>query len=383
MTEVVTPQRSVWYRLYHGETTFDFVGRRSIPFAISGILIVVTVVSLLVQGLNLGIDFVGGVSWEFDAHGLTADQARTIVGGNGIAADDVKVQELSGSEGTRLRIQSGAQTAAVEAAVKDALSQAANGAEVSVNTVSPTWGAQVTRKAITALIVFFVLIAVYISWRFEWKMALAALAAVPHDMLLSVGIYSLFGFEVTPATVIAFLTILGFSLYDTIVVFDKVLDNTKKLGTRVPYADIVNLSMNQTIMRSMNTTIAAVLPVLSILLIGAWGLGAVALEEFALALLVGLILGSYSSLFVATPVLEMLKGREKGYRDVLAKRARAAELDALRTSLDEHGAPARRRAAVAASGADGGPPSATQNSAVRPPEVLLTHPPRPRKKRRR
>ncbi|MGD9703610.1 MAG: protein translocase subunit SecF [Acidimicrobiia bacterium] len=368
------PRRSLWYRLYHGETGFDFVGRRKIGFAISLVLLLVTVGSLLGRQLNLGIDFEGGVSWEFSANGLSSDDASSILGDNGIDERDAKIQELSGTDGVRLRVQTGDQPPEVETAVRDAFAEATGvpAEDVSVSTVSPTWGEQITKKALTALVVFFLLIAAYISWRFEWKMAIAALAAVVHDIGISVGVYSVFGFEVTPATVIAFLTILGFSLYDTIVVFDKVHENEQRMGTRVPYGDIVNLSMNQVLMRSLNTSIAAVLPVLSVLVIGSEIMGALALQDFALALLVGLITGSYSSIFIATPILAILKEREPKYRAVKQRRANAAELGQI-----------RHRVAPTTTGARN--PVARQPGDHSPvdPAAALTHPPRPRKKRRR
>jgi preprotein translocase subunit SecF len=368
----------LFHRLYHGETTFDFVGRRKIGFMASGAVLLITLISLFAQGLNLGIDFEGGVSWEFDANGLTTEQAESILGDNGIDATSAKIQEVSGGDGVRLRIQADDQTQEVETAIKDSFSAAADGTEVSVSTVSPTWGEQITRKAINALVVFFVLISAFIAWRFEWKMAIAAIAAVVHDVLVSVGVYSVLRFEVTPATVIAFLTILGFSLYDTIVVFDKVQENTKKLANRVSYGDIVNLSMNQTLMRSLNTTIAAVLPVLSVLVIGSWILGAVALEEFALALLVGLATGAYSSIFIATPILAILKEREPKYRDMAARRTRSDEIGVLRQETMEASAPRRPTAAPGTSPMPGAATLAGQE-----PTTVLTHPPRPRKKRRR
>ena len=364
------PKRSLWYKLYHGETTFDFVGRRKVGFAISGVLLIIGSLSLVTRGLNLGIDFEGGISWEFDSGDLSSDAAQSVLGDNGVAEGDAKIQELSGPNGDRLRIQTGDQPPETEIAVRDALARAAGIAneDVSVSTVSPTWGEQITKKALQALLAFFVLISVYISWRFEWKMALAAIGAVIHDVLISVGVYSVFGFEVTPATVIAFLTILGFSLYDTIVVFDKVHENEQRFGTRAPYSDIVNLSMNQVLMRSLNTSIAAVLPVLSVLVVGSMIMGAIALQDFALALLVGLITGSYSSIFIATPFLAILKEREPRYRAIKAKRATAAELG----QMSHKGASAP--AVTAPRTTDAAPVDAT---------TALTHPPRPRKKRRR
>src|SRR5213078_3936048 len=181
----------------------------------------------------------------------------------------------------------------------------------------------ITRKAIRALIFFFVLIAAYISFRFEWKMAVAALVAVVHDILVTVGVYSVVGFSVTPGTVIAFLTILGYSLYDTIVVFDRVQENTRGLAAsgRMTYGDTVNLSMNQVLMRSLNTSLVAIMPVLSVLILGAYVLGATALEDFGLALTVGLLTGAYSSIFIASPLLAMFKERETRYAQIRTKLA--------------------------------------------------------------
>ena len=176
---------------------------------------------------------------------------------------------------------------------------------VSIDSVGPTWGSQITHKAVVALIVFFILIALYISIFFEWRMAFAAIVAVLHDILVTVGIYSLTGLEVTPDTVVAFLTILGYSLYDTIVVFDRVRDNTKNLTLRdrLTYSDIVNASMNQTLARSINTSLVAVMPILAVLVLGAEILGATTLQYFGLALLVGLTTGAYSSIFIASPLV--------------------------------------------------------------------------------
>jgi len=202
-------------------------------------------------------------------------------------------------------------------AVQNALAKAAheNPSVVSVTDVGPTWGGQVTDKAIEALILFFVAVAVYISIRFEFKMAVAAIVAVIHDLLVTVGIYSIFGFQVTPDTVIAVLTVLGYSLYDTVVVFDRIGENSKGLGAsgRITYSDMVNLSMNQTLARSINTSLVAIIPVLSVLLVGAGFLGATTLEDFGLALVIGLTSGAYSSIFIASPLLALMKEREPRY----------------------------------------------------------------------
>jgi preprotein translocase subunit SecF len=218
-------------------------------------------------------------------------------------------------------------------------------------------------------------------------MAVGALLAVVHDVFISVGIYSVFGFQVTPETVVAFLTILGFSLYDTIVVFDKVHENTKRFaGGRTTYTEIVNLSMNQTLMRSLNTSLAAVLPVLSLLVVGSWILGAGALEDFAVALLVGLITGSYSSIFIATPILAVLKGREPKWRAVQQRADRNAEAAVTVPAATPAmaGAPATARPSATATARSNG--SDTPGTAAPPGAAHaggFTHPPRPRKKKRR
>jgi preprotein translocase subunit SecF len=377
-------RHGLWHRLYHGETTYDFVGRRWIGFTISGVLLVITVISLFTRGLNFGIDFEGGIAWEAPiGQGLTTDDVEDVISANGIPVGDAKIQTISGPGGDRIRVQVGDQPAEVQRAVSADLADAAGveTEDVSVNVVSATWGEEITEKAIQALVVFFLLIAIYISLRFEWRMAVAGLLAVAHDVLISVGVYSVFQFEVTPATVIAFLTILGFSLYDTIVVFDKVHENTRKMITsRATYTDVVNLSMNQVLMRSLNTSLAAVLPVLSLLVIGGQVLGAIALEDFSLALLVGLITGSYSSIFIATPILAMLKsGRKIDATSEIARppRTRAAAAP---------GAVATEPEPVGAGGAGGTQTTATATPRPATPSSApagLGHAPRPRKKRRR
>ncbi|MFM7534741.1 MAG: protein translocase subunit SecF [Acidimicrobiales bacterium] len=376
--------RSLWKRLYHGETNYDFVGRRRIGFIISGVLVLITFGSLFTRGLNLGLDFEGGVAWEVSAvKDLDADRVEQILADRGIRPNDTKIQTLaSPSGGERLRIQVPDQTAEVRTAVRNDLATAAgvDPQDVSLTSVSATWGSEITAKARNALLIFLAAIAVYISLRFEWKMAVGALVAVVHDVVISVGVYSVLGFEVTPSTVIAFLTILGFSLYDTIVVFDKVHENTRRLAAgRVTYGDVVNLSMNQVLMRSLNTSLAAVLPVLSLLVVGSGILGAVALQDFALALLVGLLIGSYSSIFVATPILALLKEREPRYRAIAERLGRPTSgLDSVRATFGEAPAVAdRSEGAGTAEAPVGGP------ATVRATAGALTHPPRPRKRKRR
>ena len=379
----VRPRRGLGGRLYHGETSIDFYGKRWWGLGFSAVLLLLTVGSLLFQGLNLGLDFEGGVAWEVSSTNINVDEARALLDEHGINGTDAKIQERTSASGSVLLIQVGDQSVAKRQEVQEALAAAGkvDVESVSVNSVSSTWGRSITEKAIRALVVFLVLVALFIAWRLEWRMALAAIIAMLHDVLISVGVYSLLRFEVTPATVVAFLTILGFSLYDTIVVFDRVNETTERFsGSRVPYADVINVSMNQVLMRSINTSIAAVLPVLSLLVLGAGILGAVTLKDFSLALLVGLITGSYSSIFVASPLLAMLKERESRYRNLRgAAHATGPELEFLVLG----GAPSARREAARHRTESGGGEVLVPSTTPSTPESVLTHPPRPRKKKRR
>ena len=379
--ELVTSRRGIFGRLYHGETSFDFVGKRKIGFTISITLIVLTLGSLFTRGLNFGIDFEGGVAWQVpSSETMDVDAARSVLEDNGVATENAKVQTLTSGTTTSIRIQVGDQTTEVRAKVQSDLATKADVDinEVSVSSVSSSWGRAITEKAVQALIAFMVLVGIYIALRFEWRMAIAAILAMLHDVLISVGIYSIIGFEVTPATVVAFLTILGFSLYDTIVVFDKVKDNIEKFGpSRTSMADITNVSMNQVLMRSLNTSLAAVLPVLSLLVLGSGVFGAIALREFAIALLVGLITGSYSSIYIASPLLSIFKQRESRYKNLKGAHATGAELAHMVISGGAAGAKSVRRQTADSEDSATVPHSSPSSTA------LLTHPPRPRKKRRR
>ena len=313
-------------RLYYGETTFDFVRRKRIWFTISIVVILLGVLSLGVRGLNMSIEFVGGTSWTVSSPTLTLTQATAAMTAAGLTGETA-VSLGTGSDRS-VEVQSKlpkGQSAASQSAKADkiaaALEKVAHKSsinDVSVESVGPSWGGQITQKAVIALIVFFILVSLYISIFFEWRMALAAILAVLHDILVTVGIYSISGFLVTPDTVVAFLTILGYSLYDTIVVFDRVRDNVKNLSVRdrLTFSDIVNLSMNQTAARSINTSLVAIMPILSVLVIGAEVLGATTLQYFGLALLVGLTTGAYSSIFIASPLVAVMKEREPKYREL-------------------------------------------------------------------
>ena len=327
-----------WFRkLYFGRTHFDFVRHRRIWFAISSVLILAGAISLGVRGLNLSIDFVGGTSWTVPAKTLNVssskavNEARNAVAPFGLAG--ATITELGVGSNATIEVAakvSGTNTAVnsstLRSEVATALGKLAHtGPEsVSITQVGPSWGSQITNKAIEALIVFFILIAIYISIFFEWRMALAAIVAVAHDVMVVVGIYSLTGLEVTPDTVVAVLTILGYSLYDTIVVFDRVRDNIRSLGpsNKLTISDIVNLSMNQTLARSVNTSLVAILPILAVLLLGAEVLGATTLEYFGFALLIGLLSGAYSSIFIASPLVALMKEKEQRWRNVRERLAR-------------------------------------------------------------
>ncbi|MFM8268442.1 MAG: protein translocase subunit SecF [Ilumatobacteraceae bacterium] len=373
--------RGVLSRLYRGETSIDFFGRRWWGLGASIGLLVLTVVSLSFSGLNLSLDFTGGVVWEVPSATLTEDQARQILNDNEVDSSAAKIQEFVNRDtGVRtVSIQVGDQTDDTRRAVQDALA-AESGVEVdevSTSSVSSTWGSSITAKAIRALIVFMVLVALFISWRLEWQMAAASIAAMIHDVVVSVGIYSLLGFEVTPATVVAFLTILGYSLYDTIVVFDKVKENQVRFApTKASYADIMNVSMNQVLMRSLNTTLSSVLPVLSLFVVGSIILGAVSLREFALALLVGLLIGSYSSIFIASPIVAMVREREPRYRPYRGRWATGDDLRRLVLGGLPGGRRDTQRPVEQASAAE-------TRAALVDPSAVLTHTPRPRKKKRR
>jgi preprotein translocase subunit SecF len=306
--------------LYHERTNFDFLHRKWRWAVVSGVVLLIGLLGFVFNGLNLGIDFTGGTVWEFTAkQSPSSGDVRGVVVAQGV--NEPKIQ-IVGSRGVRVQGEDLPQAKQQE--ITDALAKygGIKASEVSVSDVGPTWGDQVSEKALRALIIFFLVIALYLSIRFTIKMAAGAIIAVVHDILITIGVYAVTGFEVTPATVIAFLTILGFSLYDTVVVFDKIKENERLVGT-VPgltYTDMANQSLNQVLMRSLNTSFVALLPVASLLVVGVWIYGALALRDFGLALFVGLLTGAYSSIFVATPILAWLKEREPKNRAV-AERA--------------------------------------------------------------
>ena len=310
-------------RLYHGETSFDIVGRRRLWFTISGVLVLVSLISLIVPGLNFGIDFKGGAVFRVQPERpVTEAQVRRAVGS---AAEVVQVTE---NEPVQVIVQTEVLGQPEVARIRTELAELAGVErnEVSTENIGSKWGSTVSRKAVIALLVFLVVVTIYVSLRMEFKMAVAALVALLHDLIITCGIFALARFEVTPASVIALLTILGYSLYDTVVVFDKVRENTGALTamSRTTYSQATNLAVNQTMMRSLNTSLASLLPILGLLLVGSYLLGAETLKDLALALFVGVAAGAYSSIFIAPPIVAAWKEKEPRYAQLRARVERLA-----------------------------------------------------------
>ena len=304
-----------WFRkMLRGETEYDFVGRRISWFRFSAALLVIAVLAFSLRGFNLSLDFVGGTSVQsVNSADLSVSGLRDALGSEGFT--EVRIEELD--DGASMRVRSQAITESDELrlvkVVTDALGT--DTASADVTTVGPTFGAQIAQRALLALGVFLAVVVVFISWRFELNMAIGAIAALVHDLIITFGVYAVFAFEVTPATVVAVLTILGYSLYDTVVIYDKIDENEAlsalgpKAKKRPPFSETVNKSMNQVLMRSLATSLTSLVPVGSLLLVGGWILGATSLKDFALALFVGIAAGTYSSIFIAAPILAVLRDR--------------------------------------------------------------------------
>src|SRR5580704_4295054 len=307
-------------RLYRGEVSYDFVGRKRRWYAISGAILLISVVALFVHGLHFSVDFKGGAVFQFSAPSVSQTQVQDTVSHAGV--NGAVVQQLTGKLGNKSwQVQTDTLTSNQTFTVENALTSQLGAKNMSTSFVGASWGGQITTKAVQALIAFLIVIVLYLSIAFEWKMAVAAFVALIHDLVIATGVYALTGFQVSPATVIGLLTILGYSLYDTVVVFDKVRENTAGLlgGARSTYSQAANLALNQTLVRSINTSLIALLPVAAILFVGGGLLGAGELKDLALVLFVGMLSGTYSSIFIATPVLADLKEREPQYQ-ALAKR---------------------------------------------------------------
>jgi preprotein translocase subunit SecF len=325
-TGAAAPRRkaSLAHRLYNGEAGLDVVGRSRFWYKVTAVVVLVCLASMIFRGFNFGIDFEGGNSFRVPGTSAEISQIRT-------AAEDAGAQVSTAQVvgGNTVLLRTGALDNAGEATVASAIADAAGiqASQVTVESVSADWGRDITDQALIALVVFLVAVVLFLAVRFQPKMAVGAIGALVHDIVLTAGVYSIVGFEVTPSTVIGFLTILGFSLYDTVVVFDKVDENVKDLekGARMTWGEAANLAINQTLMRSINTSVIALLPVLGLLVVGVLILGVGTLQDLALVLTVGLAAGTYSSIFLATPILADLKAREPGVqalrKRVLARRA--------------------------------------------------------------
>ncbi len=332
-------------QLYRGEVSYDFVGRQKRWYLFSAGLLIISIAALLVRGLTLGIEFKGGSEFSTPTGQCTVASARDAVARTGLGGEPI-VQQVGAD---RIRVEVGQLSPDEGGRVKAALAEECGVAvdDVSSSFVGPSWGADVSNKALRALVVFLGLVVLFLTVYFEWKMAIAALVALVHDLLITIGVYSLVGFEVTPATVIGVLTILGYSLYDTVVVFDKVKENTTGIqgGSRMTYSGAANLAVNQTLVRSINTSVIALLPVAAILFVGAGLLGAGTLKDLSLALFVGIAAGAYSSIFIATPLLADLKEREPGMQ-ALAKRVAARQAGVASPRAASRARAAARPAAV-------------------------------------
>jgi preprotein translocase subunit SecF len=313
------------------------------------LILVISIVAVLVRGLSFSVDFKGGAVFTFPSSSTSVSQVQSAVESGGVSG--AIVQQTHGQKnGWQIQTKSltGAQTVALEKTLSSKLGVNSN--DITVTTVGPSWGSQISGKALEALIAFLIVIVIYLSIAFEIRMAIAAFVALLHDLVIATGIYALAGFQVSPATVIGLLTILGYSLYDTVVVFDKVRENTAGLlaGARTTYSQAANLALNQTLVRSINTSLIALLPVTGILVVSIALLGANnELEELALVLFVGMLSGTYSSIFIATPVLADLKERQPQYQ-ALAKRV------AVRASGGRAAKRATARAEAAGRGRSGG-----------------------------
>jgi len=315
------PKHGFFVQLYTGTGAFEVIGRRKLWYSVSGLIVAIAIASILLRGFTFGIDFEGGTKVSMPVAGQNgtastqqvedvfsktlskSPESVVVVGSGGSATVQIRSETLTNEETEKLR------TALFDAFHPKGSDGQASKQAISDSAVSASWGGQITKKALIALVVFLVLAAIYITVRYERYMAMSALATLVFDLVTTAGVYSIVGFEVTPATVIGLLTILGFSLYDTVIVFDKVEENTHGFEhtTRRTFAEQANLAVNQTFMRSINTSLISVLPIVSLMVVAVWLLGVGTLMDLALVQLVGVIVGTYSSIFFATPLLVTLR----------------------------------------------------------------------------
>jgi preprotein translocase subunit SecF len=341
---------NIGQRLYRGEVSYDFVGRWKRWYIFSAIILLVAVGSLAFRGLNLGIEFRGGADFAIPNATCSVSEAREVAevetGGQTIVT--------VATSGT-MRVQTIPLTSAESIELSESLGDVCGVAasDITVQVVGPTWGAEISSKALQGLVIFLVLVTIFLTIYFEWRMAIGALVALAHDLVITVGIYALFGLEVTPATAIGVLTILAYSLYDTVVVYDKVKENTRGIAGQsvMTYDEAANLAVNQTVVRSINTSLTSLLPVLAIIIVGAGLLGAGTLLDLAVALAVGMAAGTYSSIFIATPVLAQLK-RQQPEMKALAARVQARRKQAAKAGVKGGDSAGDSAADSAADGSD-------------------------------
>ncbi|MFT3662524.1 MAG: protein translocase subunit SecF [Gordonia sp. (in: high G+C Gram-positive bacteria)] len=325
--------KSFFARLYSGTGAFDVVGKRKQWYIVTGVILLICLASMVFRGFTFGIDFEGGTQIALpNTAPLTTESVEKVISDSiGIEPQQVQTAGTGASSTIQVRIEhlNQQQTQQVSEALANAYAPAISANDVSSSDVSSTWGQEITRKMVIALVVFLVVVFVYIAVRFDREMSVAAMASLFFDLIVTAGVYSLVGFEVTPAMVIGLLTILGFSVYDTVVVFDKVQENTRSVfaSTRRSYAEQTNLAVNQTFMRSINTTVISVLPIISLMVVAVWMLGIGTLKDLALVQLVGIVVGTFSSIYLASPLLVSLKERKPEIKahtaKVLARRRRA------------------------------------------------------------
>jgi preprotein translocase subunit SecF len=317
---------SLYRRLYRGETRINFIGSRRRWYLASLVLILICIFSFVFRGFNYGVEFAGGTQFQVPVTGTSISSSQTSDAFTAAGVPAAEPPQEVGSGSTRQIV---VKTESLDPARQRQVTEKVSASlglkqQITTQSVSSSWGHNITVKAIEGLIVFLIAVSIYIALRFQWRMAAGGIIALLHDLIVAAGVYSLIGFEVTPSTVVGLLTILGFSLYDTVVVYDKVAENSKDLlaGSRMTYSEAANIAVNQTLMRSINTSLIALLPVAGLLFVGAGILGVGTIKDLALILFVGLASGAYSSLFLATPIVVDLTEREPAYK-ALARRVAA------------------------------------------------------------
>ena len=360
-------------RLYRGETNINFIGNRRRWYAASAIMVLICLLSFWLRGFNYGVEFAGGTQFQYNVSNTTLTVAEVTDAFTKAGVPPADPPQEVGSGATRqIVVKTKTLTAAEQQSLSKEVTATIGVAPASVLFVSSSWGHEVTVSAIEGLIVFMIVVSIYISLRFQWRMAVGGMIALFHDLIIAAGVYSIVGFEVTPSTVVGLLTILGFSLYDTVVVYDKVAENSKDItaGSRMTFSEAANLAVNQTLMRSINTSLIALLPVAGLLFIGAGILGVGTIKDLALILFVGLAIGAYSSLFLATPIVVDLTERAPEYkaltRRVEAKRSSEAAKAGADTALVGGRAGRSGRLATTPSKRAGGGPAPAPRPGARP-----------------